>query len=116
MQSTKSLPFRTLIQIRTLNKTRTLNQIRSLNQKGQSLVEYLIIVCLVAVGTIGIMRTFSEAVQHKFALMSKALGASYDGKLEAPKILESSVSKKDLRNFMQGAVSPSKGTQNSEAD
>lgn len=92
------------------------SSLRTLNQKGQSLVEYLIIVCLVAVGTIGIMRTFSEAVQHKFAQMSKALGASYDGKLEAPKILDSSVAKKDLRNFMQGAINPSKGSQNSDAD
>ena len=44
-----------------------LNLNLNLNQRGQGLVEYLIIVALMAVATIGIVRVLGQTVSAKFA-------------------------------------------------
>lgn len=75
------------------------------NQSGQGLVEYLIIVTLMAVGTIAVMRGLSETVAHKFGRVAKALGATVEGSGSAPVIGENATRKKDLSDFMQGARS-----------
>lgn len=74
------------------------------NQKGQGLVEYLIIVALVAVGTIGIMRVVGQSVSVKFAQVAKSLGADVDGKIEGAKVTETLYRKKDLRDFVGGSL------------
>ena len=49
-------------------------QLRSVsNERGQGLIEYLIIVALIAVGTIGIMRVMGQAVGSRFATISDAI-------------------------------------------
>ena len=74
------------------------------NQKGQSLIEYLLIVAIVAIGSLGIMRTVGHSVNVKFANVAKALGANVQGNIEAATVTESSYKKKDLRNFMSGSL------------
>jgi Flp pilus assembly pilin Flp len=72
------------------------------NQKGQSLVEYLIIVALVAVGTLSVMRVVGQSVQVKFAKVAESLGADVKGEIGKAEVTDSNWKKKDLRDFMQG--------------
>jgi Flp pilus assembly pilin Flp len=76
---------------------------RQLHQKGQSLVEYLVIVALVAVGGIGVMRVVGQSINVSFARVAKALGANASGKIENAEVRETNYSKKSLRNFMTGS-------------
>lgn len=75
------------------------------NQKGQGLVEYLILVALVAVSSIAVMRVVGNSVNVQFTKVAKALGASVDGDLSRPTVSASAYKKRDLTNFLQGAVS-----------
>ena len=76
------------------------NQI--LNSKGQGLIEYLIIVALVAVATIGIVRVVGHNVSVQYANISRALGGqSYQ--LQAEKPEEKLYKKKDLSDFLQNS-------------
>lgn len=79
----------------------------SLNRRGQGLIEYLIIVALVAVGALGIMRVVGANVSVQFANIAKALGSGDDHQLQAQKIEGRMYSKKDLSNFLKGATSGS---------
>lgn len=82
------------------------------NQKGQGLIEYLVIVALVAVGAIAIMRTVGQSVNIAFAKVAKSLGADVDGTVTNAKVTQSEFHKKSLRNFMNGA----QGTQDDAQD
>lgn len=82
------------------------------NQRGQGLIEYLILVALVAISSIAVMRTVGQSVNTQFAKVAKGLGASVDGEVSRPKVAATSYKKRDLTNFLQGAVEASqdKGT------
>ena len=43
------------------------------NNKGQSLVEYMVIVALMAVATMGIMRVLSQTTSGKLATITQSL-------------------------------------------
>ena len=73
------------------------------SEAGQSLVEYLVIVALVAVGGIGIMRVVGQSINVNFAKVAKSLGASVSGKIANAEVKSSYYSKKNLRNFMNGS-------------
>jgi len=75
------------------------------NQKGQSLIEYLIIVAIVAVGTISIVRVVGKNVSVQFANIAKALGSGDDNQLKAEKLDSKMYGKKDFSNFLEGANS-----------
>lgn len=75
------------------------------NKKGQSLIEYLIIVAIVAVGTMSIVRVVGKNVSVQFANIAKALGSGDDNQLKAEKLNAKMYSKKDLGNFLDGAIS-----------
>lgn len=86
------------------------------NQKGQSLVEYLIIVALVGVSAIGIMSSVGQSVKVQFAKVGKALGADVKGDPKAT-ITQASYEKRNLRNFMQGSLNSGKsGSKDSGGD
>jgi pilus assembly protein Flp/PilA len=74
------------------------------NQNGQGLVEYLIIVALIAVGSIAVMSAVGASVQSKFAQVAESLGAQVRGKVQAPVVSEKSYRKKDLKDFMEGSL------------
>ncbi len=81
------------------------------NSKGQGLIEYLIIVALVAVATIGIVRVVGQNISVQYANISRALGGeSYQ--LKAEKADEKLYKKKDLSDFLQnsGASSSKKNS------
>ena len=71
-------------------------------QRGQSVIEYLIIVALMAVATMGIFRILSQNVSSKFASITHALnGKSKAEKIE--RIEDSHVKKKQMQDFFDGA-------------
>ena len=77
---------------------------RILNNKGQGLIEYLIVVALIAVATIGIVRVVGQNVSVQYANISRALGGqSYQLQVEKPE--DKMYKKKDLSDFLQGSGS-----------
>jgi len=73
------------------------------NQRGQSLIEYLILVALMGVATIGIVRTLQGALNSRYASVIHALQGSRK-KSHAVKVQESDLKRKDLSDFMNGAA------------
>ena len=89
--------------------------INLINQKGQSLIEYLIIVALVAIGGIGIMRTVGQSINVSFSKVAKALGADVEGSIESARVTQSNFQKKNLKNFMNGAGSARPNSSSSDS-
>lgn len=76
------------------------------NKKGQGLVEYLIIVALMAVATMGIMRILSQTTNMKFAKITSTLqGGKSKVKFNIERVDEKHFRKKDMSNFFKGAKS-----------
>ena len=76
---------------------------KKLNQKGQSLVEYLIIVALIGVSTLGVMRVLGQNISVQFAKVAEALGGTAEGSKQAEHVTEAMYKKKDLHDFFQGS-------------
>lgn len=77
------------------------------NQAGQSLIEYLIIVCLVCVASISVLRVLSQNITAKFSQVSNTIQgkkASHGG-VQMDEIKETHYKKRDLSDFFQGAAS-----------
>ena len=74
------------------------------NERGQGLIEYLIIVALIAVATIGVMRVLGQAVTSRFATVSDALQGTKKT-YAVDQIDDSITKKKDLGDFMNGVES-----------
>lgn len=72
------------------------------NQRGQGLIEYLVIVALMAVATIGVVRVMGQTVSAKFASVTYALQGKKKS-VKAEDVEESLYRKKDLGNFFNGA-------------
>ena len=72
------------------------------NQRGQGLIEYLIIVALMGVATIAIMRTMGQAVSSKFATITHHLNG--DKKTVKARVDKSTYKKKDMGDFFNGAA------------
>ena len=75
------------------------------NQRGQALIEYLILVALMAVAAIGIVRSLNQTVNAKFATITYALQGSKKRKATVDTVEEAHFKKRDLSNFMNGASS-----------
>lgn len=79
--------------------TRPLN-----NARGQGLIEYLIIVALMSVATIGIVRVLNQTVKAKFASSIYAL-QGHQKRATSPSLSEEELRKTDFSDFMNGAAS-----------
>ena len=75
-----------------------------LGKKGQGLVEYLILVALMGVATIGVIRTLNQTIKSRFA---NAIYALQGRKQKAPtyQVRKDDYQRSDLSNFMSGAAS-----------
>lgn len=83
------------------------------NQRGQGLIEYLIIVALMSVATIGIMRFLNQAVKAKFASSIYAIqGVQKRAAIET--LEEDNYKKTDFSDFMNGAASKGSSSGQSE--
>ena len=81
------------------------------NKKGQGLIEYLILIALMGVATIGIIRTLNQTVKSRFANAIYALqGRNQKAKTHAMK--KGEYQRSDLSNFMSGSASTDKKTKN----
>lgn len=85
---------------------RTSPNCKKLNRKGQSLIEYLVLVAIVGVGSIAVLRVVQAQVSNKFAQVAVQLGASGKENIENQNIEKSATNKKDMRSFFEGATSP----------
>lgn len=84
-------------------------------QSGQGLIEYLILVALLAVGTMAAVRLIGHSLNVKFARVAQSLGADIQGNLNSPKANATSFNKKDMRSFMSGSIQR-KNSSEGEAD
>ena len=83
------------------------------NQRGQGLIEYMIIVALMGVATIAIVRILGEQVSNRFSSITYALQGK-ESSLDKVKVDANSYKRKDLGDFMKGVGH--KGDKKSEGD
>ncbi len=81
----------------------------TMNQSGQGLIEYLIIVALMGVATMGIMRVMSGTVISTFSNVTSALQSS-EKKFKAPTLVNEVTKQKDMSDFMDGASDKKNGS------
>ena len=74
------------------------------NSRGQSLVEYLVLVCLIAVGSMAVVRIVGKNIRVQFANVSRALGGEGDA-LQSERVTAEDYSKRDFNDFMKGTNS-----------
>lgn len=72
------------------------------NQNGQGLVEYLILVCLVAVSTIAIVSIVGKNIQELYARVSFALGGE-PKKIKTTRPGKETYRRRGMDNFDEGA-------------
>ncbi len=84
-----------------MHKTFFTKKIKS--KHGQSLVEYLILVALIAVGTIGVVKVVGQNVTKQYENINRALGAKKSEKLQVDNAADSQLKRKDLSTFMDGS-------------
>ncbi len=85
-------------------KTQTENRKK---QRGQGLIEYLILVALMGVATIGVIRVLNQTIKSRFASAVYALQGK-PKKVRMERLKEQDYQKSDLGNFMNGAASKKK--------
>ncbi|HND84451.1 MAG TPA: Flp family type IVb pilin [Pseudobdellovibrionaceae bacterium] len=79
------------------------------SQRGQGLTEYIIIVALIAVGSIGLVRLVGGNINTQFGKVANAL-AGQNSRLNARTASQDDVRQKNLSNFMTGATSDEVGS------
>ena len=77
------------------------------NKKGQGLLEYLIIVAIVAVGSIAVIKVVGANMNVQFANVAQALGGTDSRKKEAHAVTDSLHKKRDFSNFFEDSVNSS---------
>lgn len=73
------------------------------SESGQGLVEYLIIVALMAIASIGIMKIMGQNVQAQFAEITHALRGEKK-RARGEDVNKNSYRQKDLSDFFEGAT------------
>jgi pilus assembly protein Flp/PilA len=98
-----------------MEKISTINA-RLNNQRGQTLIEYLIIVALVGVGSIALMRAVSQQINFKFAAVVKGLGGSVE-EIGTAEVRKNMMRNRDMKDFASGALarSPSEGSRDNDS-
>jgi len=75
------------------------------NCKGQSLIEYVILVALVGVATMGMVRVLQKSVKVNLANVVHALQSDGKRKESQERITDDELRKSDFGDFMNGASS-----------
>lgn len=76
---------------------------KKLSDKGQGLVEYLILVCLVAVAAISIVSVVGKNVRQQYGNVSKALQGKSEEKETITDYESSAVESRGFNDFMESA-------------
>ena len=74
-----------------------------LNSSGQGMVEYMILVALIAAGTIGVVRVVGYNIGAQYENINRALGAKASTPLQVVNTEQKHLNKKDLSDFLRGA-------------
>ncbi len=74
-----------------------------LNNAGQGMVEYMILVALIAAGTIGVVRVVGYNIGAQYENINRALGAKTTNQLQIMNADQNQLSKKDLSDFLKGS-------------
>ncbi len=74
------------------------------NQRGQGLIEYIILVALVAVATMGVVRVLQKTVKVNLANIVHALQSDDKRKESHERLDEADIRKSDFSDFMNGAA------------
>lgn len=74
------------------------------HERGQALLEYLLLVCLVTVATVGVVRVFQKTIKVNFTKSIMALQGDRSASPAHDRVQESTLRKSDFRDFMNGAV------------
>ncbi len=77
------------------------------NERGQGLIEYIIIVALIAVASIAVMRVMGQNVQGQLARITNGLQGD-NSKPRLNKVQKSHYKQRDLSDFIEGAASDDK--------
>jgi len=73
------------------------------NSRGQGMVEYMILVALIAAGTIGVIRVVGYNIGAQYENINRAMGAKTSGQLQIQNADSGQINKKDLSDFLSGA-------------
>ena len=73
-----------------------------LNSKGQGLIEYLILVAVIAIGSIGIVRGLGHTILIRYANITNAL-QNNTTEIQTPGVNASDFQKKGLDDFFRQA-------------
>lgn len=68
-------------------------------QRGQGLIEYIILVAIIGVATIGVVRSLGHATSIQLAKVTRSLQGKSSSDIKHSEVSESLYSKKDLSNF-----------------
>ena len=74
-----------------------------LRTNGQGMVEYMILVALIAAGTIGVVRIVGYNIGAQYENINRALGAKTSDQLEVKNADQGQLNKKDLSDFLKGS-------------
>lgn len=73
------------------------------NSRGQSLIEYVILVALVGVATMGLVRVLQKSIKVNMANVIHALQSDGKRKESHERMREEELRKSDFGDFMNGA-------------
>ncbi len=72
-------------------------------ERGQGLTEYLILVALIAISSIGIIRVLGQTTRAQLSNITNALQGGHSRRIKAEKVRSTHYSKKDLSDFMRNS-------------
>ncbi|MGE3975709.1 MAG: hypothetical protein AB7F59_14380 [Bdellovibrionales bacterium] len=72
------------------------------NNRGQSLIEYLVLVALMGIASIGVVKLMNHTLNAKFAQVVNALNGKDETEIQTDKVTETHYSQKSLGDFFQG--------------
>lgn len=81
------------------NTNNTIPNKKPRKDKGQGLIEYIILVAIIAVASIGIVRSLGQVTYTQFANITQAMQGKAGRKLDTGAINSNLYKKKDLSDF-----------------
>lgn len=82
------------------------------NQRGQSLIEYMLIVALVGIACTGILSALNTTIQTRFSQIITKLQTGKDKGIQFKKINKSDYEGRDLSNFLKNSSFEKSGKDN----
>ena len=73
------------------------------NKKGQGLIEYLILVALIAVASIGVVKVVGKNISKQYENINRAMGAKSAQQLQVENAAAGALEQKDLSNFIENS-------------